>query len=98
MACATDTTLDRSEDLAISKFMTPLDFRTQQVANSIMDVIELAYTQGRAVTFRTIFSFLQFPPEAWQDDPDLDEPIVVTCESDLVMIRAMISSMFAVRH
>jgi hypothetical protein len=78
--------------------MTPLDFKTQQVVNSIVDVIELAYTQGRTVTFRTIFTFLQFPQAAWADDPDLDEPIVVTCESDLVMIRAMISSMFAVRH
>jgi len=78
--------------------MTPLDFKTQQIVNSIVDVIELAYTQGRTVTFRTIFSFLQFPKEAWEDDPDLDEPIEVTCESDLVLVRAMISSMFAVRH
>ena len=78
--------------------MTPLDFKTQQVVNSIVDVIELVYTQGRTVTFRTIFSFLQFPSEAWEDDEDLDEPIVVTCESDLVMVRAMISSMFAVKH
>jgi hypothetical protein len=78
--------------------MTPLDFKTQQVVNSIVDVIEMAYTQGRTVTFRTIFNFLQFPKEAWEHDPDLDEPIVVTCESDLVMVRAMISSMFAVKH
>jgi hypothetical protein len=78
--------------------MTPLDFKTQQIVNAIVDVIELAYTQGRTVTFRTIFSFLNFPKESWEDDPDLDEPIVVTCESDLVLIRAMISSMFAVRH
>jgi len=78
--------------------MTPLDFKTQQVVNSIVDVIEMAYTQGRTVTFRTIFTFLQFPSEAWADDPDLDEPIVVTCESDLVLVRAMISSMFAVKH
>jgi hypothetical protein len=78
--------------------MTPLDFKTQQVVNSIVDVIELAYTQGRTITFRTIFTFLQFPNEAWEDDPDLDEPIEVTCESDLVLVRAMISSMFAVRH
>ena len=78
--------------------MTPLDFKTQQVVNSIVDVIELAYTQGRTVTFRTIFDFLQFPKAAWADDPDLDEPIEVTCESDLVLVKAMISSMFAVRH
>lgn len=78
--------------------MTPLDFKTQQIVNSIVDVIELAYTQGRTVTFRTIFDFLQFPREAWEHDPDLDEPIVVTCESELVLVRAMISSMFAVKH
>ena len=78
--------------------MTPLDFKTQQIVNSIVDVIEMAYTQGRTVTFRTIFEFLQFPREAWEHDPDLDEPIVVTCESDLVLVRAMISSMFAVKH
>lgn len=82
---------------SINSWMTPLDFKTQQIVNSIVDVIELAYTQGRTVTFRTIFSFLQFPPSAWADDPDLDEAIVVTCESDLVLIRAMISSMFALR-
>jgi hypothetical protein len=78
--------------------MTPLDFKTQQVVNSIVDVIELAYTQGRTVTFRTIFTFLEFPRDAWEHDPDLDDPIAVTCESDLVLVRAMISSMFAVRH
>lgn len=78
--------------------MTPLDFKTQQIVNSIVDVIELAYTQGRTVTFRTIFTFLNFPKEAWENDDDIDEPIVVTCESDLVLVRAMISSMFALRH
>ena len=78
--------------------MTPLDFKTQQLVNSIIDVIELAYTQGRTVSFRTIFTFLEFPKEAWEDDKDIDETIEVTCESDLVLIRAMISSMFAVRH
>ncbi|CAB4220894.1 hypothetical protein UFOVP1636_68 [uncultured Caudovirales phage] len=78
--------------------MNLLDFKTQQVVNAIVDVIELAYTQGRNVTFRTIFTFLEFPKEAWEDDPDLDEPIIVTCESDLVLVRAMISSMFAVKR
>lgn len=78
--------------------MTPLDFKTQQIVNSIVDVIELAYTQGRTVTFRTIFTFLNFPKEAWENDDDIDEPIVVTCESDLVLVRAMISSMFALKR
>jgi hypothetical protein len=78
--------------------MTPLDFKTQQLVNSIIDVIELAYTQGRTVSFRTIFTFLEFPKEAWENDKDIDEPILVTCESDLVLVRAMISSLFAVKH
>jgi hypothetical protein len=78
--------------------MTPLDFKTQQIVDSIMSVIELAYNQGRLVTWRTIFVFLNFPPAAWENDDDLDNPIEVTCESDLVIMRASLSSHFAVKH
>jgi hypothetical protein len=78
--------------------MTPLDFKTQQIVDSIMSVLELAYNQGRLVTWRTIFVFLDFPPESWENDDDLDDPIEVTCESDLVIMRASLSSHFAVKH
>jgi hypothetical protein len=78
--------------------MTPLDFKTQQIVDSIMSVIELAYNQGRLVTWRTIFIFLNFPPAAWENDDDLDNPIEVTSESDLVIMRASLSSHFAVKH
>lgn len=78
--------------------MTPLDFKTQQIVDSIMSVIELAYNQGRLVTWRTIFVFLNFPPASWENDDDLDNPIEVTCESDLVIMRASLSSHFAVKH
>jgi hypothetical protein len=78
--------------------MTPLNFKTQQVANAIMSVIELAYSQGRTITWRTIFEFLQLPDITWKDDNDLDEKIVIENESDLVIMRAMISSMFHTKH
>ena len=77
---------------------TPLDFKTQQIVNSIMSIIELAYSQGRTVTWRTIFVFLNFPPAAWENDDDLDDPIQVNNESDLVIMRASLSSHFAVKH
>jgi hypothetical protein len=78
--------------------MTPLDFKTQQICESIMSVIELAYSQGRTITWRTIFSFLQLPEIPWQDDNDLDEEIIIESESDLVIMKAMISSIFATKH
>jgi hypothetical protein len=78
--------------------MEPLDFKTQQVSNAIMSVIELAFAQGRTITWRIIFSFLQIPLEIWKDDSDLDEKIIIESESDLVIMRAMISSMFHTKH
>jgi hypothetical protein len=78
--------------------MTPLDFKTQQICESIMAVIEVAYSQGRTITWRTVFEFLQIPNIAWQNDHDLDEKIIIESESDLVIMRAMISSMFHTKH
>jgi hypothetical protein len=78
--------------------MDPLDFKTQQITNAIIDVIELAYSQGRTITWRTIFEFLQLPDIAWKDQNDLDEKIIIESESDLVIIKAMISSNFATKH
>ena len=52
--------------------MNPLDFKTQQICESIVSVIELAYSQGRTITWRTIFEFLQLPEIPWKDDNDLD--------------------------
>ena len=78
--------------------MNPLDFKTQQVANSIMDLLELAYTQNRQITWRTIFTFLKYPPESWEDDEDIDDIIEINNESELVLLKAMISSKFATKH
>jgi hypothetical protein len=78
--------------------MKPLDFKTQQICESIVSVIELAYSQGRTITWRTIFEFLQLPEIPWKDDNDLDEEIIIESESDLVIMKAMISSMFATKH
>jgi hypothetical protein len=78
--------------------MKPLDFKTQQICESIVSVIELAYSQGRTITWRTIFEFLQLPDIPWKDDNDLDEKIIIESESDLVIMKAMISSMFATKH
>jgi len=78
--------------------MTPLDFKTQQITNAIVEVLELAYNQGQTITWRTIFEFLQLPDIAWKDQNDLDEKIIIESESDLVLIKAMISSNFATKH
>jgi hypothetical protein len=63
-------------------------------------ITELKLNNPNATRGNQIFfgSELQLIARADEDDPDLDEPIVVTCESDLVLVRAMISSMFAVKH
>jgi len=78
--------------------MNPLDFKTQQITNAIVEVLELAYNQGRTITWRTIFELLQLPDIAWKDQNDLDEKIIIESESDLVIIKAMISSNFATKH
>lgn len=78
--------------------MTEFQEKHKIVVDGIMRVIELCYEQGVTTTWRDIFLFLRFPKEAWQDDPDLDERIVINSESDLVIMRAMISSWFAVKH
>ena len=78
--------------------MNSLDFKTQQVANSILELLELAHTQGRKITWRTIFTFLQYPPESWEDDEDIDDIIEIKSESDLVLLKAMVSSKFATKH
>ena len=78
--------------------MTEFQEKHKIVVDGIMRVIELCYEQGVTTTWRDIFLFLRFPQDSWQDDPDLDERIVIKSESDLVIMRAMISSWFAVKH
>jgi hypothetical protein len=77
--------------------MNEFQEKHKQVVDAILKVIELCYQQG-ATTWRDIFLFLRFPPAAYEDMPDLDERIVVNSEADLVIMRAMISSWFAVKH
>jgi hypothetical protein len=78
--------------------MDDLKAKHKIVVDGILRVIELCYEQGVTTTWRDIFLFLRFPEAAWQDMPDIDEPIVINQESDLVIMRAMISSWFAVKH
>lgn len=78
--------------------MDDLKAKHKIVVDGILRVIELCYQQGVTTTWRDIFLFLRFPEAAWGDMPDIDEPIVINQESDLVIMRAMISSWFAVKH
>ena len=78
--------------------MNQLEKKHKEVVDAILKVIELCYQQGVTTTWRDIFLFLRFPETAWQDMPDIDEPIVINQESDLVIMRAMISSWFAVKY
>ena len=78
--------------------MDDLKAKHKIVVDGILRVIELCYEQGVTTTWRDIFLFLRFPEAAWQDMPDIDESIIINQESDLVIMRAMISSWFAVKH
>jgi len=80
--------------MAINQF----DKIALEIANSILTVLELCYTQGVTTTWRDIFLFLRFPEETWKNDLDLDEKIIIGCEQDLVMMREMILSRFSVKH
>ena len=78
--------------------MTEFQEKHKIVVEGIMRVIELCYEQNVTTTWRDIFLFLRFTEAAWEDMTDLDESIVINQESDLVIMRAMISSWFAVKH
>ena len=78
--------------------VTPLQEKHKEVCDAIYRVLELCFHQGVTTTWRDIFLFLRLPESAWGDDTDLDEPIVIQTESDLVLMKAMLSSYFAVKH
>lgn len=78
--------------------MNQLDAKHKQVVDAIVRVLELCYQQRVTTTWRDIFVFLRFPAAAYEDMSDLDERILVDSEADLVIVRAMISSWFAVKH
>lgn len=78
--------------------MTELKIKHQAVCEAIYRVLELCFHQGVTTTWRDIFLFLRLPEKAWGTDTDLDEPIVIETESDLVLMKAMLSSYFAVKH
>jgi len=78
--------------------MHPLDEITERVVNAIMQVIELCYQQGVTTTWRDIYLFLRFPEEAWQDEEDLDERIIIMSQNDLDTMKAMIKTKFLFRR
>jgi hypothetical protein len=78
--------------------MTPLDRMTEQVVAAIMQVIELCYQQGVTTTWRNIYLFLRFPQEAWQDEEDLDERIVIMSDEDLTTMKAMLKTKFLLKR
>ena len=78
--------------------MTPLDRMTERVVNAIMQVIELCYQQGVTTTWRDIYLFLRFPPEAWEDEEDLDERIIIMSQDDLDKMKAMLKTKFLFRR
>jgi len=74
--------------------MTQFDILTEKIVNAIMQVIELCYQQGVTTTWRDIFLFLRFPQEAWKDQEDLDERIIIMSEEDLYQMKAMLKTRF----
>jgi hypothetical protein len=78
--------------------MDELEKKTLQVAHAIIQVIELAYEQRQTITWRTVFEFLKYPPEYYEDDPEIDDAIQITSDADLAILKAMITSKFAFKN
>lgn len=78
--------------------MNKNDQMTLMVCDAIVKILELCYQQGVTTTWRDIYKFLRIPEHVWDDESDMDEKIIINQESDLIIIRAMITSKFSTKH
>jgi len=70
----------------------------QIICYNIFRVIELCYTQRVTTTWKDIYLFLRIPNVIWHDEPDLDEPILVSSEEELEMLRELLMAKFSTQH
>lgn len=71
---------------------------TETISWNIFRVIELCYTQGVTTTWKDIYLFLRIPSTVWEDDPGLDEKIIIENDEELEMFREMLTSRFKTIH
>lgn len=71
---------------------------TETISWNIFRVIELCYTQGVTTTWKDIYLFLRIPSTVWEDDPGLDEKIIIENDEELEMFREMLTSKFNTIH
>lgn len=70
----------------------------KEICLQIFRVIELCYQQGTTTTWHDIYVFLRIPRMIWDDDPDLDEKIIINSDEELEMIRTLLLANFETRH
>lgn len=71
---------------------------TENISWNIFRVIELCYTQGVTTTWKDIYLFLRIPSTIWDDDPSLDEKIIIENDEELEMFREMLTAKFETKH
>lgn len=72
-----------------------MDTRKKEIIDAIMSAIEVCWEKKLPINYRTIFTLLQLPADLMESHFDLDQEIPVRQESDIVIMKAMFSSKFA---
>lgn len=72
-----------------------MDTRKKEIIDAVMSAIEVCWEKKLPINYRTIFTLLQLPVDLMESHFDLDQEIPVRQESDIVIMKAMFSSKFA---
>lgn len=70
----------------------------KEICMAIFQVIELCYQQGVTTTWQDIYKFLRIPHHYWENDPDLEEKIIISSDQELAMVKDLILSRFETIH
>ena len=74
-----------------------MDTRLQEIVNIIISALTHCHTHNIPTTFRNVFTICNIPLHLVEDVIDLDQEIVIHQESDLVIMKAMLSSKIALK-
>lgn len=72
-----------------------MDNRRKEIVDAIIRAIELCWEKQLPINYRSIFLLLQLPLDMLEKHFDLDQEIPIRQESDIVIMKAMMSSKFA---
>lgn len=72
-----------------------MDNRRKEIVDAIIKAIELCWEKQLPINYRSIFLLLQLPLDMLENHFDLDQEIPIRQESDIVIMKAMMSSKFA---